>query len=94
MKKTIVFLSLFLFSSCASGLNEFPTKRAFVADTTNMVCVEYKIIDSTTIKFQWVKETPLAEAGGPCDRLMGFHRDDVQATLNWVRDVIKKLSQN
>lgn len=89
MKKIGLILSLFLLSSCVSRIGEFPVKRLFVTDLANGVCAEYEITDAKNLKFELKFEHALL-AGGDCDRLVGFHRDDFNTAKNWIRDAIKE----
>lgn len=85
MKKIGLILSLVAMSSCAAT---FPAKEAYVADLTNLVCARYQIYDLEEIKFRLLEELPLVKKG-PCDRMMGFKRGDVNPVLNYIRKVSK-----
>lgn len=81
MKKTGLTLSFILLTSCAAT---FPTREAYVADLTNGVCAKYEIYDLEEIEFRRIADLPLLPKG-PCDRMMGFKRQDVTKVLNFIR---------
>ena len=89
MKRSLIALSIFL-SSCAAT---FPVKEAFIVDVTNQVCAKYEIYDLEEIKFRLVAELPLA-AKGPCDRLWGVKRQDVNPLLNYIRRAIDEKKRD
>lgn len=84
----LIVIGFFLFSGCVSTIGDFPVKRIFVIDLANGVCAEYEITDAKNLKFTLTRESQLV-AGGDCDRVVGFHRDDFNSAKNWIRDAIK-----
>ena len=87
MKKLFLYSLPFLIGSCATA--KLPVDLLYVADLTNGVCAEYKIIDQTTFKVRLNRELPLYK-GGPCDRMVGFAYGDFKKVQNFIRDKIKE----
>lgn len=90
MNKTILILSFLFLTTCAHA--KFDVERLYVVDLTNGVCAEYEIVDQVNVKVRLRQELPL-QKGGPCDRVVGFHRNEFKKVQNYIRDVIKECSK-
>jgi hypothetical protein len=86
LAKLLVFFPFLVLIACGST---FPVREAFVVDVTNQVCVKKEIYDLEELQFRTVAEYPLVPKG-PCDRLVGFHRNNVTSVLNFIRRKIKE----
>lgn len=90
MIRVSIILGLLFFASCASGLRPFPAKYLYVVDVTNQVCAKYRIVDLEKLTVVLESESRLVPKG-PCDRAVGFHRNEFKSVQNWVRDTIEEF---
>lgn len=89
MKKTGLILSILLVGGCKQSdlVGPYPQDKPFyIANLTQNVCTEYRLTDLPKVKAVQVRDLPL-EAGGPCDRLVGYSRNDWKVIQNWFRDI-------
>lgn len=70
---------------CSGGLSKFPTETLIEYDPKTPTCAEYRITDFRNLKFEWVKDIPVAK----CPAIFGFKASDIPKVNNWVRSAIR-----